>query len=35
MKAKSDSEAAGGGSLTVPDGVTSVLLVATDYSPVK
>ncbi|MFD0894974.1 NIPSNAP family protein [Luteolibacter ambystomatis] len=36
VKVKADSEKAGGGSLTVlPDGVKSVLLVPTDYSPVK
>lgn len=35
VKAKSESEAAAGGSLTVPDGVKSVLMSATDYSPVK
>ncbi len=35
IKAKSDSEAAAGGALTVPDGVKSVLLKATDYSPVQ
>lgn len=35
IKAKSDSEATAGGSLTVPDGVKSVLLKATDYSPVQ
>lgn len=35
LKVKADSEAAGGGSLTIPNGVKSELLVATDYSPVK
>ena len=35
IKAKADSEAAAGGSLTVEDGVKSELLKATDYSPVK
>lgn len=35
IKVKSASEAAAGGSLTVPDGVKSELLMATDYSPVK
>lgn len=36
VKVKADSEKEGGGSLTVlPDGVKSVLLVPTDYSPVK
>ncbi|MGC4015874.1 MAG: NIPSNAP family protein [Luteolibacter sp.] len=36
VKIKADSDKAGGGSLTVlPDGVKSVLLVPTDYSPVK
>ena len=35
IKAKSASEAAAGGSLTVPDGVKSEVLVATGYSPVK
>ncbi|MES2660603.1 MAG: NIPSNAP family protein [Verrucomicrobiota bacterium] len=35
IKVRADSEAAAGGSLTVPDGVKSELLKATDYSPVK
>ena len=35
VKAKTASEAAAGGSLTVPDGVKSVTLVPTDYSPAK
>lgn len=35
VKVKGDSEKAGGGSLTVPDGVKSETLTATDYSPVK
>lgn len=35
IKAKTDSEAAAGGSLTIEDGVKSELLNATDYSPVK
>jgi len=35
VKVKADSETAAGGSLTVPDGVKSVLMLATDYSPVK
>ena len=35
IKVKAASEAAGGGPLTVPDGVKSVLMKATDYSPVK
>lgn len=35
IKAKADSEAAAGGSLTIEDGVKSELLKATDYSPVK
>lgn len=35
VKAKSESETAAGGSLTVPDGVKSVLMRATDFSPVK
>lgn len=35
VKVKTDSETAAGGSLTVPDGVKSVLMLATDYSPVK
>jgi len=35
IKAKSASEAAAGGSLTVENGVKSELLKATDYSPVK
>jgi hypothetical protein len=34
-QAKAASEAAAGGSLTTPDGVKSVLLVATDYSPTR
>lgn len=34
IKVKADSEIAGGGSLTVQDGVKSLLLIATDYSPV-
>ncbi len=35
VKVKEDSEKAGGGSLTIPDGVKSETLIATDYSPVK
>jgi len=35
VKAKADSETAGGGSLTVPDGVKSVQMLATDFSPVR
>ena len=35
VKAKAASEAAAGGSLTIPDGVKSELMTATDYSPVK
>ena len=35
IKVKSASETAAGGPLTVPDGVKSELLTATDYSPVK
>lgn len=35
IQVKADSEKAGGGSLTIPDGVKSELLIATDYSPVK
>lgn len=35
IKVKPDSEIVGGGALTVPDGVKSVLLGATDYSPVR
>ena len=35
IAAKAASEAKGGGSLTVPDGVKSVFLKATDYSPLK
>jgi hypothetical protein len=35
IKAKAESEAAAGGSLTVADGVKSELLVPTDYSPTK
>jgi L-rhamnose mutarotase len=35
IAAKSASEKAGGGSLTITDGVKSVLLTATDYSPSK
>lgn len=35
IKAKSDSEIAAGGPLTIPDGVKSELLKATDFSPVK
>ena len=35
IKVKAKSEAAAGGSLTVPEGVKSELLKATDYSPVK
>ncbi len=34
-KVKAESEASAGGSLTVPDGVKSELLKATDFSPVK
>ena len=33
--AKTASEAKGGGSLTEPDGVKSVFMKATDYSPLK
>jgi hypothetical protein len=35
LAAKAASEKAGGGSLTEPDGVKSVYLKATDYSPIK
>lgn len=35
IAAKAASEKAGGGSLTVPDGVQSVFMQATDYSPTK
>ncbi len=35
IAAKAGSEAAGGGSLTVEDGVKSVFMKATDYSPTK
>ncbi len=35
LAAKEASEKEGGGSLTVPDGVKSVFLVPTDYSPTK
>jgi NIPSNAP len=35
IKVKAESETAAGGSLTVPDGVKSELLKATDFSPVK
>lgn len=35
IKVKADSEVAGGGSLTIENGVKSELLKATDYSPVK
>ena len=35
IAAKAASEEKGGGSLTVPDGVKSVFLKATDYSPLK
>lgn len=35
IKAKSASETAVGGSLTIPEGVKSEFLTATDYSPVK
>lgn len=35
IKVKAESEAAAGGSLTVPDGVKSELLKATGFSPVK
>ena len=35
VSAKAASEKAAGGSLTVPDGVTSVFLTPTDFSPVK
>ncbi len=35
VAAKAASETEGGGSLTVPDGVKSVFLQATDYSPTK
>ena len=33
VKVKDESEKAAGGSLTVPDGVKSILMTATDYSP--
>jgi len=33
IAAKNASEEKGGGSLTIPDGVKSVFLKATDYSP--
>ncbi len=35
IAAKAASEKAAGGSLTIPDGVQSVLLAPTDYSPLK
>ena len=35
IAAKDASEKAGGGSLTTPDGVKSLFLKATDYSPLK
>ena len=35
IAAKAASEAKGGGSLTVPDGVKAVFMKATDYSPMK
>src|SRR5690606_26694252 len=35
VKAKAESETAAGGSLTIPDGVKSELMLATDFSPVK
>jgi hypothetical protein len=35
VKVKKDSEDKAGGSLTVPDGVKSEFMVATDYSPTK
>ena len=35
IAAKAASEKAAGGSLTTPDGVKSVLLTPTDYSPLK
>lgn len=35
VAAKTDSEAAAGGALTVPDGVKSELMEATDYSPLR
>ena len=35
IAAKAASEEKGGGSLTMPDGVKSVFLKATDYSPLK
>ncbi len=35
IKARADSETAAGGSLTIENGVTSELMKATDYSPVK
>jgi hypothetical protein len=35
IKAKGDSEKAAGGSLTAKDGVKSVFLKATDYSPIR
>ncbi len=35
IEAKAASEKKGGGSLTVPDGVKSVFLKTTDYSPIK
>lgn len=35
IEAKAATEKAGGGSLTIPDGVKSVFMNATDYSPTK
>jgi hypothetical protein len=35
ISAKAASEKAAGGTLTAPDGVKSVLLMPTDYSPLK
>ena len=35
IAAKTASETKGGGSLTIPDGVKSVFMKATDYSPTK
>jgi hypothetical protein len=35
VAAKKASEEKAGGSLTIPDGVKSVLMTATDYSPMR
>jgi hypothetical protein len=35
LKARSESEAKAGGSLTAKDGVKSIMMKATDYSPIK